>query len=129
VKRDSNDIKDDQIYLNKSGNKSFCAKVIRNYKSNVSCLPGKFINDEKKLKTRLVLPKKFETNKIFDVLEKEKCALNNSFTYAKSARKPDQVLNYFEITKKEKDLFENTKKSKRPSGIKNAFASQLRILK
>lgn len=129
MKRDSNDIKDDQIYLNKSGNKSFCAKVIRDYKSNVSCLPGKLINDEKKAKTRLVQPKKFETNNIFDVLEKEKYNSNNSFTYAKSVRKSGQVMNCFETTNREKDLFENTKKSKRPSGIRDAFASQIKILK
>jgi hypothetical protein len=77
----------------------------------------------------LVLPKKFESNNIFENNENYKYDSNNSFTYRKSIRKSSQVLNCFDSTNKEKDLFEKSKKSRRPIGIKNAFESQIGILK
>lgn len=95
-------------------------------------MPGKLINDEKKEKTRLVLPKKFQSNNIFDNKEdfinyNNNC--NNSFVYGKSFKRSSEIINCFETTNREKDLFEKNKRSRRPNGIKNAFQSQIGILK
>lgn len=127
VKRDFNDISDDHKYINRSGNRSFCAKVFKDYKSNISCLPGALINDEKKEKTRLVLQKKFENNQIFNLNDNN--TNNNSFTYGGTLKKPENSLDIFGTTHNEKDIFENSKKCKRPDGIRNLFKSQIGNLK
>ncbi len=129
VKRASDDILDDKKYINRSSNKSFCAKVVRDYKSNVACLPGKLIHEEAMEKSRLVLAKKFENNNIFNFEESKSNNNYNTVYQGKSLRKSSSILNVFDTTNNEKELFDKNKKSRRPSGMRNMFESQISVLK
>jgi len=140
VKRGQNDISDDKRPVIQKTSQSFSSKVVRDFNSNISCLPGNMINTEPTQKHRLVSARKYETNDIFNrqptapgntanSVSSSYVHQNNfnSFKVSNSKNSSNAVnRSVFEESKNEKKLIEYTK-SKRPEYIRNPFASQITI--
>jgi hypothetical protein len=140
VKRSQNDINDDKKPIIPRTNQSFSSKVIRDFNSNISCLPGKMINTEPSQKQRLISSRRYECNDIFNRQPVAQGNNNNSgcsyyvnqnnFNSFKVSNSKNMSnagnKSVFEESKNEKKLIEYTK-SKRPEYIKNPFASQISI--
>ncbi len=97
-------------------NNANCKKIIKDFKSSISCLPGKMINDKELVKSRLCSAKKYETNDIFNINEYQDKKGNKKETI--------RVRKNLEPSLKVKKLVEQTK-IKRPENIKNMFQSQI----
>lgn len=141
VKRSQTDINDDKKPVIPKTNQSFSSKMVRDFNSNISCLPGNMINLEPAQKQRLVSARKYETNDIFN---RQPIAPGNgagsgssnyvnqnnfnSFKVSNAKNNSSNAVNrtVFEESKNEKKLIEYTK-TKRPEYIRNPFASQITI--
>jgi len=87
VKRNHNEIKDDGGFEPKKLNQSNLTKIIRDHKSSIDCLPGKFKNVEQQTKTRPISAYKFVNNDIFNINP-----LQNDFREIKARKK--LIINY-----------------------------------
>lgn len=140
VKRSLNDINDDKKPMIPKTNQSFSSKVVRDFNSNISCLPGNMINTEPSQRQRLISARRYESNDIFNRLpithgNVASCGSSNyvnqnnfnSFKISHAKNSNNNVnRSVFEESRNEKKLIEFTK-SKRPEYIKNPFASQITI--
>lgn len=107
-------------------NKSFSSKIVKDFNSNISCLPGNFINSEQKEKLRMTSTKRFENNDIFNVNYSNNQNNNNHNVIYNSFNVSNSKSKIFETSNNEKRLIENPK-SKRPDFIRNPFSSQITI--
>ncbi len=141
VKRSQADINDDKKPVIPKTNQSFSSKMVRDFNSNIACLPGNMLNTEPTQKHRLVSARKYENNDIFNRQPiapgngsgpgSSNYANQNNFNSFKISNAKNNSSNavhraVFEESKNEKKLIEYTK-SKRPEYIKNPFTSQITI--
>lgn len=140
MKRSQSDINDDKKQIVPKTNQSFSSKLVRDFNSNISCLPGNMINTEPSQKQRLISARRYENNDIFnrqptarvnDVSAGSSSYLNqnnfNSFKVSHAKNNSNAVnRSVFQESKNEKKLIEYTR-SKRPEYIRNPFASQITI--
>lgn len=115
IKRVEKEIKDDENNGFRKLNHANCSKLIKDFKSNIDCLPGKMINGAENQKLRCTSALKYTTNDIFNKKTKNNLVEKKSSIRIRSNLEPSQ---------KVKKFVENTK-SKRPENIKNAFKSQI----
>jgi len=149
-KRCQNDINDDKKPVIVKSNQSFSSKVVRDFNSNISCLPGNMINTEPSQKQRPVSSRRYENNDIFNRQPVNTSYTNNNYGISynsnnnnnynynsnnnynsfkvSNAKNGNNNINrsVFEESKNEKKLIEYTK-TKRPDYIKNPFVSQITI--
>lgn len=97
---------------------------MKDYSSNIACLPGKYMNNPKGAQTRKISDKKFETHNIFKF--DENIDINIMNNQLNSSHKRLKYKTAFNTTYEEKDAF-RLKKSKRPKNMKNLFQSQITI--
>jgi len=94
--------------------------MIRDYNSNISCLPGSTINEV--VQTPLIKQRKFLTSDIFNSNQ------DNSYNYFKvSNKKIENVNKFLGQSNEEKKLIQHPK-AHRPNHVKNAFVSQIQII-
>lgn len=144
VKRSQNDINDDNKPIIQKSKEAFNAKLVRDFNSNISCLPGNMINTEPSQRSRLISARRYETSDIFNRnpanntknnLNNHNAGMNtttntnynNYNSFKVSNAKPPVNRNIYEESKGEKKLIDNGK-SKRPDFIRNPFASQITIV-
>jgi len=119
IKRNVKEIKDDEKSGIKKLNHSNYSKLIKDFKSNIECLPGKMVHGKDYEKNRVCSAKRFETNDIF----------NKNNNESKVQKKISmRIRNNLEPSLKVKKFVEQTK-CRRPEGIKNAFESQINFSK
>jgi hypothetical protein len=121
VKRSNTLINDDGSNNPSKNNQSYHTKVLKDYNSNISCLPGSKINEDKE--RPLIKNRKFLTSDIFNTNSSN----NSNNTFNISNRKTENLNKYWGQSNNEKKLIENPK-AHRPYHIKNAFVSQIQII-
>ena len=139
VKRHDVDIRDDTRSLHppRVNTQSYSTKILRDYKSNISCLPGSQINVANSERT-LVRQQKNQSSDIFNINSN-----NNNSKYNNHSNSNTNMQNYnsFKVSNKkientnrifgqshdEKRLVSNPK-AHRPNQIRNVFESQISII-
>jgi hypothetical protein len=121
VKRSNTMINDDNSNNPYKNNESYHTKVLRDYNSNISCLPGSKINEDKQ--RPLIKNRKFLMSDIFNTNPPN----NNYNTFKVSNKKIENMNRFWGQSNEEKKLIENPK-AHRPYHIKNAFVSQIQII-
>jgi hypothetical protein len=122
VKRSHCEINDDSKFASGKVNQSYSTKLHRDYKSNISCLPGSMINGYNERQKHVNI-KKYQTNDIFNTNSN---TYTNYNTFKVSNRKPESSFRVFGQSQDEKKLIPNPK-AHRPENIKNPFISQIQI--
>ena len=120
VKRTNKLINDDNSINPYRNTESYQTKVIRDYNSNISCLPGSKINEA--VEKPLIKNRKFLSSDIFNANN------DNSYNSFKvSNKKIENVNKFLGQSNEEKKLIAHPK-AHRPNYVKNAFVSQIQII-
>ena len=120
VKRTNKLINDDNSANPSKHTESYQKKIIRDYNSNICCLPGSTMNEV--VQKPLIKNRKFLTSDIFNSNQ------DNSYNYFKvSNKKIENVNKFLGQSNDEKKLIQHPK-AHRPNYVKNAFVSQIQII-
>lgn len=117
MKRQLNDIRDDAKPVIVKNYQSHKAKINKDYSSNISCLPGRFIHKVTETSKYNPNSQKHLTSDIFNTRDNY-----NSFNISNK-----QVSNKVYAQSFDEKRIVDDGRSKRPAQIRNVFASQLTI--
>lgn len=120
VKRNKDDIRDDRINAPQKNISTYSVKLSRDYKSNISCLPGNLVNKENEKHT--IKERKFQSSDIFN---QNPITNHNSFNV--SNRKVQNTNRIFGQSNEEKKLIPHPL-AHRPNQVRDVFRSQISIV-
>jgi hypothetical protein len=129
VKRHDVDIRDDTRSLHppRINTQSYSTKILRDYKSNISCLPGSQLNVAN-TERPLVRQQKNQSSDIFNINNNNSNTnIQNYNSFKISNKKVENTNRIFGQSHNEKSLVSNPK-AHRPNQIRNVFESQISII-